>query len=102
MIWAKRRFAFADYSPYFDRLEKLLMATPTQYREFLMISTETDDPGVSDYYVGMPAEPYMAAFDGFERVQESEVPKEIDTLHIGDANEVNRRPKFRDRFRQRA
>jgi len=102
MVWGKRRFAGADYSPYFDRLEKLMMATATRYREFMMVSTNTDDILVSDYYVGVPNEAFMAAFDGFERVEESQVPKVIDTLHIGDANEVERRFQFRHRLRERA
>src|SRR5580693_8015272 len=102
MIWGKRRFAYADYSPYFDRLEKLVMAAPTQYRQFMMVSTDTDEPGVSDFYVGVPNEAFMAWFDGFERVEEPQVPKVIDTLHIGDANEIERRFQFRHRLRERA
>jgi hypothetical protein len=102
MIWGKRRFAFADYSPYFDRLEALLMANPTQYRQFTMVSTDTDEAGVSDYYVGVPNKVLMAAFDGFEPVEEAQVPKVIDSLHIGDANEINRRFEFRHNLRRRA
>ena len=49
-----------------------------------MISTERVG-GESDYYVGVPNETLMAAFDGFERVEESMLPKMIDALHIGDA-----------------
>ena len=53
MIWAKRRFAYADYAPYQDQMEKLLMANAPLYQQFLMVSTKTDDPGVSTYYVGV-------------------------------------------------
>ncbi|SED39631.1 hypothetical protein SAMN05444161_3116 [Rhizobiales bacterium GAS191] len=85
MIWAKRRFAYADYSPYFDRLEKLLLADPRAYRQFIMVSTKTDDPGVSDYWIGVPDRTFLTGFDGFEIVGEGDLPKEIDALHIGDA-----------------
>jgi hypothetical protein len=34
MIWIKRRFNAADYAPYMDRLEKLLMTNATLYREW--------------------------------------------------------------------
>lgn len=49
MIWAKRRFEYAAYAPHQDLLEKLLMANETLYRQFIMVCTNTDDPGVSDY-----------------------------------------------------
>ena len=102
MIWGKRRFAFADYSPYFDRLESLLMSNPKQYREFIMVSIDTDKVGVSEYYVGVPNKVFLAAFDDFEPVDEAQVPKVVDSLHIGDANEINRRFEFRHNLRQRA
>jgi hypothetical protein len=86
MVWGKRRFSSAGYSPYFDLMRKLRQAEadPTPYRQFIMVSTERVG-GESDYYVGVPSETVMAAFDGFERVEESMLPKVIDVLHIGDA-----------------
>lgn len=97
MIWAKRRFEFAAYAPYMDRLEKLLLENTTLYRQFIMVSTKTDDPGVDDYYVGVPAQAFLAGFDGFAAVSEGQLPKEIDTLHIADAttDEFKSRFKFR-------
>ena len=71
MIWAKRRFAFAEYSPYFERMEKMLMDYPAQYREFI-----------------------MAAFNGFEEVSEAQLPKVIDTLHIADATTDGFKSRF--------
>ena len=94
MIWGKRRFAHADYAPYFDRLEKLLMANPTLYRQFIMVSTKAAGAGEGMYYVGVPNETFMSGFDGFERVQEAELPKIIDTLHIADATT----DEFKSRF----
>jgi hypothetical protein len=55
MVWGKRTFEYADYGPYMDRLEKLLMANPAHYREFIMVSTQTSHAGISDYYVGVRA-----------------------------------------------
>ena len=97
MFWAKRRFSFAEYAPYQNRLEQLLFANPTRYAEFIMVSTSTDDPGVSDYYVGVPNQSLLVGFDGFEPVAEPELPKEIDSLHIGDAT----KEPFKSRFRSR-
>ncbi len=99
MVWGKRRFEYADYGPAMDLLEKLLMANPTQYREFIMVSTKTSNAGSSDYYVGVPHKAFMTAFDGFEHVEESDLPKIIDTLHIADrsSDEFNSRFRFRHR-----
>src|SRR5262245_44775116 len=81
MIWAKRRFSYAEYIPYFDRMEKLMFANPTLYRQFIMVGNEHKG-GQSDIYIGVPNQSFMAAFDGFEPVEESALPKVIDTLHI--------------------
>jgi hypothetical protein len=85
MIWGKRRFEWAEFAPYQDRLEKLLMANATQYREFMMFMAEVR-VGFADVYVGVPAQAFMAAFDGFEPVAEADVPKVIDTLLVADVN----------------
>jgi hypothetical protein len=84
MIWAKRRFSDAKYAPYLGRLEKLMMAQPTSAQQFIMVSTESGKVGVGDYYVGVPDELAMLAFDGFDRVGEAELPREVDIFHLGD------------------
>jgi hypothetical protein len=96
MIWAKREFAYAEYAPYMDRLEKLLMANPRQYREFMMVSTQTSKVGVDIFYIGVPNKAFAAVFDGFEIISESELPKEIDTLHVADVNAFQERFRFRE------
>jgi hypothetical protein len=100
MHWAKRQFAYAAFAPYQDRLEKLLRANPARYREFIMVSTDTEKPGVSTYYVGVPEKPFLAIFDGFTPVEEVGLPKEIDTLLIADAttDEFKSRFKFKNKF----
>jgi len=42
----------------------------------------------------------LALFDGFDPVEESELPKEINTLHIADASteQLKSRFKFSDRL----
>lgn len=98
MKWAKRQFRFADYSPYFDRLEKLLMTNPALYRQFIMVSTEMGQAGTSEYYVGVPDKKFLSAFDGFEEIEESKLPKQIDTLHIADSTTEEFKSRFQ--FRQ--
>ena len=95
MVWGKRRFDGVEYVPYFDRFEKLLLANGTLYREFIMVSTKTDNPFVDDFYIGVPNDVFLALFDGFERIGEADLPKVIDTLHIADAST----DQFKSRFR---
>lgn len=95
VIWGKRVFDGADYARYQDRLQQLLFTHPAQYREFIMVATDTDDPGVSIYWVGVPSEILFAPFDGFERVEEADLPKEIDSLCIADAT----KEPFTSRFK---
>jgi hypothetical protein len=99
MIWLKRRFYAAEFGPYQDKLGELMMAMPTRYAEFLMVSTETEKPLVSDYYVGLPTETMAPFFDGFERVTEAELPREIDTFLLGDQTKEPFTSRFR--FRKR-
>ena len=95
MVWLKRRFAYADYAPYFAILEKLIDANPKLDAEFMMASTKFTDPHLSEYYVGLPDKSFAAAFDDFEPVAESNLPKMINTLHIGDATTEPFKARFR-------
>jgi hypothetical protein len=95
MFWAKRKFAYADYGRYQDLLARLQLANAARYPEFIMVSKRTADPGVSEYYVGVPQQSLLSLFDGFERVDESALPKVIDVLHLADAT----KEPFKSRFR---
>jgi hypothetical protein len=99
MFWGKRQFEFAKYAPYQDRLQKLLMANPQRYREFIMVGVNTDKTGVSDYYIGVPEKAFLAAFDGFETIEEAKLPKEIDTFLLADATTQEFKSRFRSRKR---
>jgi len=98
MIWAKRRFKWADYSAYQDRIGDFQMATPTLQRQFIMVDVETGEPGVSDHYVGLPNHVFLAAFDGFEVLNEDQLPKEIDGVSLADTSDE----EFTSRFRFRS
>ena len=63
-----------------------------------MVSTNTADPDVSDYYVGLPNEALSQAFDRFERIAEHDLPKTIDVLLIADAG----KEPFQSRFGKHA
>ena len=83
MIWAKRRFEYAEYAPYQERLEKLVMANPGMLDQFLMVAVDIKKPRLSEYYVGLPSDVFLPLFDDFQQIHQSEVPQVIDTLVIG-------------------
>jgi len=97
MIWLKRRFEAAQYAPYQDKLAALQLTLPARYPEFLMVSTNTETPLISDYYVGLPEQSFASAFDGFEPVTEADLPREIDTFLYGDQTKL----PFKQRFKFR-
>jgi hypothetical protein len=97
MIWLRRKFAGVEYVEYRDRLEALMMAMPDRYAEFLMVSVKTDQPLVDEYFVGLPTIQLLDVFDGFADVAEADLPKDIDTFHLGDQT----KPPFTSRFKFR-
>jgi hypothetical protein len=84
-------------------MEKLLMANPMQYQEFLMVSVDAGAPGESDYYIGLPNKTLLAAFDGFQEVTEAQLPKEIDSFLLGDQTKepFTSRFKLKDKHDER-
>jgi hypothetical protein len=99
MIWAKRRFKFANYAPYQERLRKLSLQNPGLHSQFIMVSIGTDARGESDYYVGVPDQTFLADFDGFEIVHETDLPREIDAVLYADQSSENFTRRFRLRKR---
>ena len=81
MIWAKRRFSGADYSPYMKLLGDLQLAMPNP-QEFAMVARNVRGVIEQDVYVGVPTTQLLAAFDGFEPVSEADLPKEIDQILV--------------------
>ncbi len=73
MMWAKRRFKYAEFAPYQDILGELQMANAKICGQFIMVSVDTkDEPGESEYYVGVPNKAFLMPFVGFQQIQESE------------------------------
>ena len=65
------------------RLDKLMLANPSMYSQFIMVSTGVSKPALSNYYVGVPDQSFLAEFDGFDIVPESQLPNKIDTVLLG-------------------
>jgi hypothetical protein len=92
MVWAKRRFQFAEYGPYMDRLGELQMADAARLTQYIMVSTKLN-AREADYYVGIPDKAFLALFDGFEAVEDATLPKIINGIQLADlsADEYNSR-----------
>ena len=98
MIWAKRQLSHSESALYHDRLVKLLYRFPRQYREFMMIDVRTENyPVAKMYYVGVPMDVFMTAFDGFAPVADQDLPEAIDTVIVGDVTSE----EFKNRFQFR-
>jgi len=83
MIWAKQKFAGADYAPYLDRLAELQLANGPICGQFIMVAKKAA-AGEGIYFVGVPNQSYLAGFDGFEVIPDSELPTEVDYLLLAD------------------
>jgi hypothetical protein len=94
MIWAKRRFTWAAYGPYQDRLGQLMLANAKLYPQFIMVGVNLPDRSRGDYYVGLPNPAFLAFFDGFQMVSEGELPKQIDCILVADTTT----DEFKSRF----
>ena len=51
--------------------------------------------GLQDIYVGVPTKELMTLFDGFEPINEAELPKVVDSLLLADVNAFSGRFEFR-------
>lgn len=89
MIWGKRRFQDAEYAPYMEKLSQIMLADASRAAQYMMVSTEDEESGAEEYYISVPDEALMRLFDGFQRVPDSALPKEINVIHL-DAGGVRR------------
>jgi hypothetical protein len=99
MFWARRDFKSADHGPYPDRLVKLMMADVARRRQYIMVSVKRQKVMDNVVYVGVPDSGLLALFDGFERVAEAQLPKEIDVRLVAQGSSVEFTSRFK--YRQR-
>lgn len=90
MIWATRKCTTSEYKRYVQLLEKLLSTYGPQHdNQFAFVSKASSDPQLTECYVGVSALSHLAGFDGFDRIAESDLPKEVDGIDVcGDAKKI--------------
>jgi hypothetical protein len=90
MAWLKRRFAYDEYKPYLEALQKLAGDYPG--KDFVMASKRFADAHLSEYYVGLSDAAFAASFHDFEPIPASQLPKGFDKILFGDATKLEETP----------
>jgi hypothetical protein len=102
MIWAKQRVAHTACMIYMETIGALQFEHPSSLGELTMVGRDVDGRH-QDVYISVPSRELLARFDGFEAVSETELPKEIDFIHVAEHTEFEKRFTLRDsRERMRA
>ena len=80
MIWAKRHFSGSeDYTPYQKRLADWHFFALSL--DFVMVAKRSGRAIAEwDVYIGLPDELLLSQFDGFDLVDETELPREVDQI----------------------
>ena len=98
MIWAKQRVAHTACMIYMKTIGALQFEHPSSVGELMMVGRDVDGRH-QDVYISVPSRELLARFDGFEAVSETELPKEIDFIHVAEhtSGEFEKRFTLRDR-----
>lgn len=84
MFWVKRALKASEFPPYQHKMQVLLLAFPLSQADLIMVSVATEKAGQSICYVGVPLKEMLWIFDGFERVDEDNLPRQIDAVWVAD------------------
>ena len=82
MTWIKRRFAYDEYKPYLEALQKLASDNPD--KDFVMASKRFADAHLSEYYIGLSDAAFAGRFRDFEPTSPSQLPDGFDRILFGD------------------
>jgi hypothetical protein len=98
MIWAKQRVSHAACMIYMETIGALQFEDPSSVGELMMVGRDVDGRH-QDVYISVPSRELLARFDGFEAVSETELPKEIDFIHVAEhtSGQFEKRFTLRDR-----
>jgi hypothetical protein len=78
VIWAKRTFTRSDWIPVQDQFEKQFL-TLNAPRDMMLVVMDNDDVRQT-LYIGLPNDELLGTFEGFNIVNESELPREARLL----------------------
>jgi hypothetical protein len=93
MIWAKQRVSHTACMIYMETIGALQFEDPSSVGELMMVGLDVDGRH-QDVYISVPSRELLARFDGFEAVSETELPKEIDFIHIAEHTSGNFKKRF--------
>ena len=88
MIWARATFILGDPVAVQDKFEEVFTRLRAPSGMMMLSVTRVADRA-TDIYLSVPDEPMLQLFEGFSRIQESELPKSA-TGVVGHADELER------------
>lgn len=100
MIWLKRRLLAADFAPFLRKLGELRLPA-READKFQMVSVDGQFPLEADYYISLPSDEFAPQFTGFERVDDANVPRQIDRVHLADRSNQGFKDRFEVKMRDR-
>jgi hypothetical protein len=74
---------------YMETIGALQFEDPSSVGELMMVGRDVDGRH-QDVYISVPSRELLARFDGFEAVSETELPKQIDFIHIAELENLVR------------
>ena len=86
MTWLHRRFAYDEYKPYLEAIQKLAGDYPD--KDFAMASKSFADAHLSEYYVGLSDPSFSERFRDFESTPQSQLPEGFDKILFGDPAKI--------------
>jgi hypothetical protein len=89
-VWARRGFLDTTYLSIVDRMAEQELALGST-SEHMMVRTRRDDDrkGITTVFIRVPDPALLAAYEGFERVNDVDLPQEVILLY-GDLSEFRK------------
>jgi hypothetical protein len=87
MAWIKRRFAYDEYEPYLETLQRLASDYPE--KDFFMASKQFADAHLSEYFIGLSDASFTMNFRDFEPADPSQLPNNFDKVLFGDGAKLD-------------
>jgi len=94
-VWGRKLFGLVDWARDQEKIYQMCLADG-RWREFLMVSVQdqSNQRWPTTVYIMVPDRNVLAAFRGYERISEADLPQRASLL-FGDAHEFEKIFKFR-------
>jgi len=83
IVWATKTGNLAETSEVQKSVEQLVMANPTSYGDFMMLTASADYPKTFQLFIGVP-EAFLRLFPGFSKIDPMKMPDHMSALVVSD------------------